>query len=54
MKQKEWCEYPQVGDWVKYKRVIRCPVCRKRLRPRKQFCTGGEFVGWKLPKHKKK
>jgi len=53
--KKKWCEYEP--DWVDVdskKRKRRCPICGKRLYPSPKFCVGGEFVGYKLPKHKEK
>jgi hypothetical protein len=60
--KKEWCEYKE--DWVKpgilqsreisARKKYRCPICNKRLYPSIRNCVGGEFVGFKLPRHKAK
>lgn len=34
--------------------LVRCPTCKKRLKPKAQFCIGGEITGWELPRHKTK
>lgn len=44
-------------DTVKYVRLgfkVRCHRCGKRLRPKPQYCIGGERTGWTLPAHKTK
>jgi hypothetical protein len=40
--------------WVesdKRKRV-RCPVCNRRLLPYAEHCIGGEFISYRIPRHK--
>jgi len=47
-----WCEQ---RDWVPDgDRYYRCSSCNKRLWPKETFCVGGEFIGYRLPKHKVK
>ncbi len=44
------------SDHVVYagkRRKIRCVVCNRRLLIRTIFCVGGEFVGYRMPPHKK-
>ena len=56
-KTKSWCKQTAPGKkktWVESDKVTRCPACGKRLKPKKEFCVGGEFVGYALPIHKTK
>lgn len=53
VKDNIWCSANT--DWVDdNRRMYRCSQCNKRLHPREMYCAGGEFVGYRLPKHKKK
>lgn len=57
MKKKKIKEYCKgAGRWVRTdkRKITRCPVCRRRLLSTLVFCVGGEFVGYKVPKHKEK
>lgn len=36
------------------RKKVRCPECKRRLLPYAVHCVGGEFVCWKLPRHKPK
>ena len=53
-KKREWCE--GADTWVEQskRKIVRCPVCNKRLLTRTIYCVGGEFVGYKIPPHKEK
>lgn len=56
-----WCSMGPNADspWINLlendkNKMVRCPKCGKRLKAKPLFCIGGEFVGYKFPKHKNK
>lgn len=56
-KTDKWCEGgTPPRDYVESdkRRIVRCPVCNRRLMLQQIFCVGGEFVGFKIPPHKAK
>ena len=55
----DWTGCTASGMWVEgldkgKPKKVRCPDCRKRLKPLEVYCVGGEWVGYRLPRHKPK
>lgn len=54
-KKKVWCVEKDeiIPYYPNNKKIARCPRCNKRFLLRSIYCIGGEFVGKKIPPHKK-
>lgn len=49
-----WCPDISWVDYISKRVVVRCPTCNKSVLPSERYCVGGEFVGYRIPRHKKK